>query len=379
MNDHFASPLAAFACAVALACSNSPGTGREPGAIDEPSSVPDGAAVFVGSAQLDVPVPENGRVYLRLSQPSLVNPADSANSNEWDLAFEHFDVYTNSGPSGTGKAAAFGQLDMSAFWQGTLPAVPFLSPDKTGGAFADWYAYDGQNHALHSRYHVYGVRGGERERERERLWKTQILSYYSEQDNAPVSGLFQIRYAELSSETGGTRALQIDGTAGGLSGAVNATSGCLDLASGMVRQLTLADARVSKEWDLCFRRDSISVNGEAGGPRGVGAVDLQAEETSAEELATVVKRSAASTLPRFADVSRTSLAMAQFRGDHVVSAFETGGWLDAAASPPAPVRAAWLVREASGERQFLVAFSEFREPTASSPGTVVVHIKPAKQ
>jgi len=350
--------LAWFACGFVLACSNSPRQ-TEPLGAD--------------TSQLEVPVPETGRVYLKLSDPSLVTPSDPADSSEWDLAFENFDVYTNSGPSGSGQAAAFGQLDSSALEGDESPTVPFLSADKAGGAFADWYAYDGQNHALHSRYHVYGVKSGDR------LWKVQILSYYSEQDNAPVSGLYQIRYAELSDEAGATHTVQIDGTAGGLSGSASSGSGCLDLASGAVRQIAPADARASLEWDLCFRRDSISVNGEAGGPRGVGAVDLQADQTSAEQLAAVVQQSADSTLARFSEVSRASLASAPFRGDHVVSAFETGVWLDAEASPIAPARAAWLVREASGERQFLVAFSEFREPTASSPGTVVVHSKPVKQ
>jgi hypothetical protein len=353
-----ASMLGSFACGLLLACSSSP----------------EQAAVFdANTQQFEVSVPETGRVYLKLSPPSLVIPSDPANSPEWDLAFENFDVYTNSGPSGAGQAAAFGQVDISAFGDDAAPAVPFLSPDKAGGAFANWYAYDGQNHALYSRHHVYGVKNGER------LWKAQILSYYSEQDNAPVSGLYQIRYAELGDEVGDTHTLQIDGTAGGLSGSASSGSGCLDLASAAVRQITPEKARASQDWDLCFRRDSISVNGEAGGPRGVGAVDLQADQTSTEELAAIVEQSADSALVRFSDVSRASLASATFRGDHVVSAFETGVWLHAEASPIAPARAAWLVREASGERQSLLAFSEFREPTASSPGTVVVHIKPVKR
>ncbi|MEI9949120.1 MAG: hypothetical protein WDO74_09085 [Pseudomonadota bacterium] len=151
---------------------------------------------------------------------------------------------------------------------------------------------------MYSRYHVYGVKSGDR------LWKAQILSYYSEQDNAPVSALYQIRYSQLSDQVGDTHTLQIDGTAGGLSGTADAASGCLDLATGTVLQLAPADARVSKDWDLCFRRDSISVNGEVGGPRGVAAVDLQADETSAEDLAAIVRGSAASTLVRFSEVSR---------------------------------------------------------------------------
>lgn len=326
-----------------------------------------------GTRELELAIPDTGQVYVQLAEPGVVFPSAPVESSDWDLAFEGYDVFTNSGPSGAGKGAAFGQLDVSSLHGDTAPEVPFLAADKAGGAFLDWYAYDGSSHALYSRFHVYGVKRGDL------AWKVQISSYYSEQDNAPLSGLYQIRYAALGDESSATQSLQVDGTAGGIAGTANAPSGCLDLETGTVTMLTPDRARGSSAWDLCFRRDSISVNGEAGGPRGVGAVDLQASETNRETLADVKAEADADARARFEGVSSVAFENAQFRGDHVVSAFETGGWVLPESNPQEPASAAWLVRDAAGEQQFLIAFSAFLEPTTSSPGTVVMHVKPVKQ
>lgn len=329
------------------------------------------ADFYAGTTELEIPVPEAGRVYVNLTTPAVVSPSgDPQSSSEWDLAFEGYSVYTNSGPSGNGQGGAFGPLEPATFLDDGEPEVPFISPDKAGGAFVDWYAYDGTTHVLYSRFHVYGVKRGDR------LWKVQIITYYGELLNAPTSALYQIRYAEITPEAGATQDLQVDGTAGGLSAPASAPSGCLSLDSGSVSPLTVAKAQASTAWDICFRRDSISVNGESGGPGGVGAVDLEASETEGEQLARVKARTAESEQGLFDGVNAASFAGAAFRGDHVVSAFETGGWLDDPQSPTAPTGQAWVVVDASGQRKFLVAFSAFQNATASSPGTVVAHIKP---
>src|SRR6187399_1197447 len=92
-----------------------------------------------GTRELEVAVPDTGRVYVQLAEPALVTPSNPRESNDWDLAFENYDVFTNSGPSGAGRGAAFGQLDLSTLQDDTTPEVPFLAPDKAGGAFLDWY------------------------------------------------------------------------------------------------------------------------------------------------------------------------------------------------------------------------------------------------
>lgn len=329
------------------------------------TGTPDDAAIYAQTSELDVPVPDSGRTYVRLAEPGLVDESEK----DWDLAFEGYDVFTNGGPSGPGKGEAFGPLDVGSLASSSTPEHPFLSPDKAGGAFLEWYAYDGVSHGLFSRYHVYGVRRGAQ------LWKVQVLSYYSEQDHAPVSGLYQVRYAALAPEAGPTELLTIDGTAGGVSGGPDSPSGCLDLESGRVTSLGVSDARESRAWDLCFRRDSISVNGEVGGPGEVSAVDLQASEIAAEKLADLKKLTADGELSRFDAADVTAFDGLTFRGDHVVSAFETGVWLEPNAEPAQPVRAAWLVADSLGSLQFMIAFSSFRNQTTASPGTIALHVR----
>jgi len=356
------------------ACGNGAGPGAvsDAGALDGGSSTGPDAGLLDGTAELRVPVPSTGRAYVNLAAPAVITPSGDAGApSRWDLAFEGYGVFTNGGASGAGQGGAFGPLDLSTFASDTAPAVPFITADATGGAFVDWYAYDGTTHVLYSRFHVYGVKRGAR------LWKVQVLSYYGLQDNAPTSAIFRVRYAELTSGVGETQTVTVDGTAGGLSSPASAPSGCLSLATGQVSMLTDADAQSQTTWDLCFRRDAISVNGEAGGPGEVGAVDLQAAQTAGEPLAAVEAETADGEQPRFDGVDAASFAGAVFRGDHVVSAFESGGWLDAAQSPPAPAPGqAWLVVDASGQHTFLVTFSTFQNATTSSPGTVVMHLKP---
>ena len=77
-----------------------------------------------------------------------------------DLAFEGYDVFTNSGPSGGGAARAFGTLSTAVFLDDVSPQVPFESSDATGGAFLRWWFYDGSDHVLYSRFHTYGVKDG---------------------------------------------------------------------------------------------------------------------------------------------------------------------------------------------------------------------------
>ncbi|MET0792904.1 MAG: HmuY family protein [Polyangiaceae bacterium] len=352
--------LSAFGCSSSGASDANAGS---PGAIDD-------AQLFHSARLLEVPVPETGRSYVSLSEARVVTPTgDVTNSSAWDLAFEGYDVFSNGGVSGAGKGGAFGQLDIGAFLDDSAPEVPFISADKTGGAFLDWYAYDSGSHALYSRFHVYGVQRGAR------LWKVQILRYYGEQDHAAVSALYSLRYAELSSPTPSTQTVEVDGTAGGLGASANSASGCIDLATGSVLSLTAIEAEASSDWDLCFRRDAVSLNGQASGPRGDAALDLQASETSSEELTTIVTETADSQLPRFDQATAADFEGGRFRGDHIVSGFETGRWLDETSTPPSPTRAAWLVNDASGARQFLVAFSAFNEATVASPGTVVMHIQ----
>jgi hypothetical protein len=353
-------------------CSNTAG--------DKPATTPapggdagTDAETFNVGHELRVTVPASGRVYVRLAPPSVVTPTDPKATRDWDIAFEGLDVFTNSGPSGpAGGASGFGPLDAVVFLEDTAPQVPFLSQDKTGGAFVRWWFYAGApSHALYSRMHVFGVK------DQNRLFKVQVLNYYAERQGAPVSALYAIRYAEvLPTGIGPTVELNppLDGTAGGTSGGVDAPGECVDLTNGARAMLSPSAARTSNAWSLCFRRQDISVNGEQGGPRGVGAIDLNADRTAVETLTEVQNRTPDTERPKFDAVDNAALQNQPFRGDRIVSAF-SDLWLERGTSPATPRKVAWYVVGADGKQKFLVGFARFENATDKSPGTIVMRVK----
>jgi hypothetical protein len=325
---------------------------------------------------LSVDVKEGTKVFLRLSPLAVVAVGDDAAiSTDWDLALSGWDVYTNSGVSGPGEGGAFGPLDSVDFALGLAGDVPFIQADETGGAFRDWYDYDASTHALYSRFHVYGIRTAER------LYKLQILGYYGQLDGAPVSALYQLRYAAVTSAGAGeTQVLDnVDATAGWPNVSDGAPSGCLNLASGERSALTPDDARVDADWQLCFRRDGISVNGELGGPGGVSAVDLDADQTPSETQDEIQARTPASEQARFdnVDFERLTDASVAYHGDRVVSMFGDA-WVDRSADPPVPADAAWLVVSASGAQRFLLVFETLEGSTARSMGRVTLSVRRAE-
>lgn len=334
----------------------------------------DGAATGFGGGfteegvAIDVEVPQTGRAYLELAGPSLTDE-----SGPWDLALEGLDVFTHGGITADGQGAAFGPLSGLQFLGDVRPEVPFLIEDHAGGAFADWYDYDGTSHALYSRYHVVGVRKGDAR------YKVQVLGYYGEIEGAPVSAVYSMRVAEVGDDVGETVELEgIDGTAGGPDADDAAPNGCISLETLATVQLTLDEARSSEDWDLCFRRDVITVNGELGGPGSVEAVDLDEAATDTETLEDVQGRSASSEEAHFDDVGVATLddPGLAWRGDRVISAF-SDSWIEPGVSPVTPAVATWLVVGDDGA-EYLVAFQSFANATASHPGTVTVRIKPVR-
>jgi len=174
-----------------------------------------------------------------------------------------------------------------------------------------------------------------------------------------------------------TTLANVDGTAGGTTAPPNAPSECVDLARGERIMLAPDEAQRSSAWHLCFRRDSITVNGGIGGPRGVTAVDIGAPGLANETLDAVKVRTADGMMGAFDGATSTSFEGRTFRGDHVVSAFGDL-WVDRASSPWQPLLATWLVVDRTGQRKFLVAFTSFDAPSSKSPRTVVMRVKPMK-
>ncbi|MBK9263638.1 MAG: HmuY family protein [Polyangiaceae bacterium] len=323
---------------------------------------------------LEVPVSASSRTFVSYKEPAIVTPmGDGSMDSSWDIAFEKYDIFTNSGVSGPGDGGAFGPLDAATYDEGIAPTVPFVTKDQTGGPFSDYWAYDPMMHVLWVRYHVFGVREGDK------LWKVQILGYYGEMQGAPIAAIYRLRWAEVtSSGAGPTQELvDIDGTAGGSQPADDVPSECLDLGSGARVFHTPASALATKDWHLCFRRATISVNGELGGPRGVTAVDLHAGESKNETLAILRERTADTELARFDAVGHSELTAANlvWRGDRVISAF-SDYWVDPATNPKAPANFSWLTMAADGVTRYLLVFDRFEGPTEESPGKVVLRIRP---
>lgn len=338
--------LGALGCA--LGCSSDPLDGE---AGTEPES----------SERVEVRVPEGARVLIALGDDP--TPVDDPQGLDWDLAFDGYEIFTNSGPSGPGAGGAFGPLTPPTYLSDTAPDVPVLAADKPAGAFLDWYDYDGDNHAVLSRFHVYGMREGQR------LFKLQILGYYADDGQ---SASYSLRASELLPdgpgpvlEVGG-----IDASAGGLAES-DAPSGCVDLDSGEISLLTPEQALGSSAWHLCFRRDTVAVNGGLSGPRGVEAVDLDGTATDTESLEEIRTRTASSELGRFEAVERSALEDSEliWEADRVVSAFGDL-WLVADADPPEPTDDVWLVVGADGSSHYLLSFIEFSGASERTPGLV---------
>ncbi|MEZ4294359.1 MAG: HmuY family protein [Polyangiaceae bacterium] len=366
--------IGAFMACAALGCEEIPqGSAADPGVggggAGAGASGGDGGALdpFGAAAAVDIEVPQAGRARVDLDSASVTE-----DSGSWDLAFEGQDVLTNGGVSGDGEGAAFGPFEREAFLGDEVPEHPFLIEDKPGGAFLDWYAYDSASHVLYSRYHVQGVKRGDS------LFKVQILGYYGEVEGAPAGALYSVRFAQVS-KTGPAETVTlsaVDATAGGVSGGDSDPSACLVLATANVLALTPAQAAQSKEWDLCFRRAGVSVNGGTGGPAGVLAVDLDRAATAGETLGEVEKRTADSELARFESVTFAALSdeALPWRGDRVVSAF-SDAWTVPGSSPLAPAPFTWLVAGADGVTPFFVAFESFSGATDDHPGTVRLRVK----
>jgi hypothetical protein len=359
----------AVVCALALlccmACGDDPKKARDPGTFEPPPE--DTILVEVSADRL---------TFVDLDVPAVIEVGDPSDSLEWDLAFRGYDVITNGGVSGRGAGAAFGPLPEFYFFFPDEPIEePFLIEDKAGGAFLGWYVYDGSDHTIYTRYHVYGVRSGDR------LYKVQLLGYYGEVMGAPVSGLYRVRYAEVTEDGVGAieELVNVDATVDGDVSDPTLPNGAVSLASGEIRRLTPEQALQDTAWDLGFRRDAVTVNGELSGPGDVTAVDLDALDQ--RSLDDVKALSGSVELARFDSVDYAALTANDlvYRGDGVASAF-SGKWVDAETDPPSPTKSTgFLVVGADGESRFLIGFDAFDGASAESPGTVTlfVHRSPA--
>jgi hypothetical protein len=355
-----------FVLTVALGCKSSAvdgGKGESPGGAGSGS---DGTA-------LTLTVGPDRRTFVELATPSSVEIEDmGARSIAWDIALQGHDVFSNGGISGPGNSSAFGPLSAPTYLSDTAPEVPLLLQDRTGGALLDWYDYVGSTHQLFSRYHVYGLRDGDH------LYKLQVLGYYGEQLGAPVAALYRVRYAEVTDAGVGEvhEVTDIDATAGGSQDDASQPSGCLELDTEKVSALTPAEAAQSDAWQLCFRRESIAVNGGLSGPRGMEAVDLQAAATADETEADIQKRTATSEKDLFESQDFAALTDPSlvYRTDGVVTAFAQR-WLEPGTEPLVLSNSVWLVIGADGDSKYLLRFSNLAGDPGVAEATLDVEAK----
>ncbi len=361
-----------FMGSLALACSNEvegdSGTGGAGGGGGAAGVSGSGGGATLPGDELVVDVPATGRRLVDLDGPSVMDDG-AADSLDWELALGGWDVFTNGGLSGPGQGAGFGPLDASEFAHPrTVQDVPFLPLDTTGGAFHGWNFYDqAGGHVLWSRMHIVAVRSQDHD------YKVQILSYYGERDGAPIPGLYRVRWAALG---GATQELSVDGTAGGPTGAADAPSGCLVLATGEVKMLAPADVAARTDWDLCFRRDQVGVNGELGGPGSVVAADLDEARRASETLDAVRKLTPAGELARFEAIDQAAVdaVRGRMRGDRIVNMF-SDVWFELASEPRRPAPGTWLIADAAGARRFLLMFSDIQRSTPESAGQVTLRVR----
>ncbi len=355
--------LPGFLLLAALGCASSPIGGEEES---------EGRAEL-----LRLSVGPDQRAFIELSRSvALKLPADGRESLAWDLALQGRSIFTNGGVSGPGSAAAFGPLSAPTFLSDTAPDTPRLFTDRAGGALIDWYFYAGNTHRVLSRYHVYGLRDGER------LFKLQLLDYYETKEAALVSAQYRIRFAEVfpDGSRGETREVAgIDASVSTGTGPADTPSACLDLDSPEVLALTVAEAAARRDWHLCFRREAVAVNGGVSGPRGVEAVDLQAADTPSETQQQIEERDVATELPAFDAVDHEVLSdpTLAWQADGVATAFGAR-WLEPGPPPLRPSDSVWLVIAADGVSKYLLRFEELRGDPARGPAQLSLRSKPVR-
>jgi len=350
------------------------GSAGSNGSNGDPATAGSGSGDETG---LQLTVGPDSRTFVELSTPSVLSDVAGTGNGSiaWDIALQGHDVFTNGGISGPGNSSAFGPLSSPTYLSDTAPDVPLMLKDRAGGALIDWYKYAGATHQLFSRYHVYGIQDGER------YYKLQILTYYGEQLGAPVSALYRVRYAEVTASGVGVvhDVKDIDATAGGSQDNDKLPSACLDLDSEQATPLTPADAAQSNDWQLCFRRESIAVNGGLSGPRGMQAVDLQAADTASETAMDVQARTAASEQKLFDGVDYAALTdpALSYAADGIVTAFGQR-WLEPGSDPLALSDSVWLVIGANGASKYLMQFSSLSGDPATGPATLSLQAKSVK-
>lgn len=201
----------------------------------------------------------------------------------WDLRLVGWDLFLNGGESGSGLGGGIDMelLDLDMRFEELErrnQVLWFLFYDSYACALSTWwwYALDG-THTLFSNYHVYAVRRDGVD------WAVQVLDYYREVEGAAVAGWPELRVAPFD---GGAERheFDLDATAGGLA----PTGGPDDRWTYLrlpdtILELNDADAAVSADWDLAWKRFQVKSNSGPSGPGGVLTADFDEDRGESAE------------------------------------------------------------------------------------------------
>jgi hypothetical protein len=301
-------------------------------------------------------------VYIDLSVPAVVRPS-SSDTFTWDLLFDGLTLYTNSGAVGPGFGASFGPSSELDLLFDSAPAVP-LRADVSSNALFDWYWF-GPN-GVTSRFHTYGVRD-----EEGRVFKLQVLSYYDNSGGEPRSAVYTLRFAQAT-PNGMSDTIElagIDASAGGVTLPPTSPAGCVDLATGTQLQLSEKQWLASTEWDVCFQRTEVFVNGGLSGNGAVQAIDLDAlADTDAVVTPEEQQQTAESARLRFAEIDYTWLTRPgqPWERQYEVRPRIGTRWLDGEHANQSPTTGSWIVRGADGEQHYALYFTNIANTSATT-------------
>ena len=338
---------------------------------DEPSADAGRATDILPGQRFEFTLGE--RVYLDLSIPAVVAPS-SNDTFTWDLLFEGLTLYTNSGAAGPGFGASYGPSSEFDLLFDSAPAVP-LRADMSESALLNWYWF-GPN-GITSRYHTYGLRDGDG-----RLFKLQVLSYYDDSDAGHESAVYTLRYAEVSAGNSGetSETSGINANAGGVTLPPSSPAGCIDLATGKYLQLAQAQWGAMTDWDLCFQRTEVFLNGGLTGSGAVQAVDLDIDSLAGADSGVTEaekQQTAEGALERFDAIDYAALTQPNLPWEQEYQARPRIGtrWLTGEHDNPGLTMGSWIIRGADGESHYALYFTDIAR-TADQSQTVGVQVKP---
>lgn len=138
----------------------------------------------------------NNSFFFSFASGGLVEIDDPANSLDWDIWFDGFDVKINSGVHGMGECGVYPIYDENNDFDALQTAPPDMGAayetDTVSSIFDNWYDYNGETHELTSKGHVYVIMVDD-----STYFKMLIENYYKVVSGSPVSAWISFRFGRL--------------------------------------------------------------------------------------------------------------------------------------------------------------------------------------